>query len=1057
MKSYEQKLIIVLTIVFSFTFRVSNAQYSPTQKSLEKSDFQWPEGKKMGLSLSFDDARITQVENGIPLFDKYGIKVTFYVSPDDMLKKKEEWKKAAMNGHDIGNHSVFHPCSGNFKWTRPYSLEDYTLATMYSDLDSANKIIKDVVGVAPVSFGYPCGQKFVGRGTNVKSYVPLISAMFETGRGWRDEGPNDPAFCDMAQLTGMELDGKAFEEIKKLIDEAKSTGQWLILAGHEINVGGSATSRLSTLEAICKYASDPSNGIWIDNVHNIASYINKKRGETKSDELPAYLNPIFSIDKRVEDLLSRMTLEEKLGQLNMPWPGLMAQTIPGQIDTCRKFAEGKLLKNIGPAGGFWATSTLFKEGPGPQSEFLNELQKIAIQKTRLKIPLLFFEEGTHGMLAPRATVFPEGLAIGSTWNTDLVSKIYGVAAREARARGVHFLGTLVVEPNRDPRMGRNEEGYSEDPYLCSRIVESIVKGMQGEDISEKDKAISLLCHFPGQSQPVSGLERGAMEISERTLREVFLPPWIAGIKKAGALGVMATYPAIDGLPAHASEKLLTKILREELGFNGLVMCEGDGINILVYEKIVSTMKEAGELCLKAGVDVSIWYEDGYLNAMRENVNEGKVSMETIDRSVRRILKIKYLLGLFDDPYVDTDRAVRESDTKESRELALQTAREGIVLLKNEKNLLPLSKNIKSIAVIGPNADDERSQLGDYVNHPVTQQVITVLQGIRNKVSPQTKISYVKGCEIIGDARDISKKTLEELNESISLESARHNYVRPGTEQNEIKKAREAAKNADIAIVVVGENGEITNGEGHDIVSLDLTGYQEDLIKAVYSTGTPTIVVLINGRPLSIRWTAENAPAIVEAWMCGEEGGNAIADVLFGDYNPGGHLPITFPRHSGQLPVYYNYMPSKEYWVNGYHKPYVDMSALPLFDFGFGLSYTSFEYSNLKITPEIIGPDGEVNVSVEVKNTGKRDGSEVVQLYIDDLISSMSRPAKELKGFEKINLAAGEKKTVRFTLTSENLSFLGKYLEPVVEPGMFKVMVGSSSKDIRVEGEFEVKR
>jgi beta-glucosidase len=312
------------------------------------------------------------------------------------------------------------------------------------------------------------------------------------------------------------------------------------------------------------------------------------------------------------------------------------------------------------------------------------------------------------MLAPVATVFPEGLAIGSTWNTALVSQIYGVAAREARTRGVHFLGTLVVEPNRDPRLGRNEEGYSEDPYLCSQIVESIVKGMQGDDISANDKAISLLCHFPGQSQPVSGLERGAMEISERTLREVFLPPWIAGIKKAGALGVMATYPSIDGLPAHGSEKLLTKILREELGFNGLVMCEGDGINILVYEKIVSTMKEAGELCLKAGVDVSIWYEDGYLNAMRENVQEGKVSIETIDRSVRRILRIKYLLGLFDNPYVDPDRAVKECNTKESRELALQTAREGIVLLKNEKNLLPLNKDIKSIAVIGPNADAERN-------------------------------------------------------------------------------------------------------------------------------------------------------------------------------------------------------------------------------------------------------------------------------------------------------------------------------------------------------------
>jgi beta-glucosidase len=413
--------------------------------------------------------------------------------------------------------------------------------------------------------------------------------------------------------------------------------------------------------------------------------------------------------------------------------------------------------------------------------------------------------------------------------------------------------------------------------------------------------------------------------------------------------------------------------------------------------------------------------------MRENVNEGKVSIETIDRSVRRILRIKYLLGLFDNPYVDPDRAVREANTKESRELALQTAREGIVLLKNEKNLLPLNKNIKSIAVIGPNADAERNQLGDYNSRPVTQDVVTVLEGIRNKVSPQTKVNYVKGCEIIGN------------------------------ELNEINKAREVAKKADVALVVVGENGEVTNGEENDVASLDLTGFQEELLKAVYATGTPTIAVLINGRPLSIRWTAENVPAILEAWMCGEEGGNAIADVLFGDYNPGGRLPITFPRHSGQLPVYYNYKPSKDYWINrGWGKSYVDISAFPLFEFGFGLSYTSFEYSNLQITPEEIGPGGEVYVSVDVKNTGKRDGNEVVQLYIDDELSSMSRPVKELKGFEKINLAAGEKKTVKFKLTPEDLSFLDKNLEPVVEPGMFKVMVGSSSENIRLKGEFEVK-
>ncbi len=741
---------------------------------------------------------------------------------------------------------------------------------------------------------------------------------------------------------------------------------------------------------------------------------------------PVYLDSSQPIEKRVDDLLSRMTLEEKLGQLNMPYHSMMAKGISAKIDAVRKFAEGKLVPNIGPAGGFWAPTIMFKEGPRKQAEFLNELQKIAVENNRLKIPLLFMEEGTHGVLTPGTTVFPEGLAIGSTWNPELVKQIYSVVGKEGRTRGVHFLGTLVIEPTRDPRLGRNEEGYSEDPYLCSRIAESIVMGMQGDDLTSHEKAIALLCHFPGQGEPVSGLERGAMEISERKLREVFLPSWVAGIKKSGALGVMATYPAIDGLPAHVSEKLLTKILREELDFKGLVFSEGAGISIPVYEQIVSTMKEAGELCLKAGVDVSIWNEDGYMNAMRENVQEGKVSIETVDRSVRRILRIKFLLGLFENPYVDVEMAVKAANTKESRELARQTSREGIVLLKNEKNLLPLKKDIKSIAVIGPNADAGRKQLGDYIADTILQNIVSVLDGVRNKVSPQTKVTYVKGCDIIGNGL------------------------------NEINKAKAAAKKADIAIVVLGEDGERTDGEANDVANLDLTGLQEDLLKAVYSTGTPTIAVLINGRALSIRWAAEKIPAIVEGWMCGEEGGNAIADVLFGDYNPGGKLPVTFARHSGQLPVYYNYKPSKEYWIKTEKVNYVDMSSFPLYEFGFGLSYTTFEYSNLQIKHEETGPAGEVYVSADVKNTGKREGAEVVQLYFDDVISSMSTPVKQLAGFEKVNLAQGEKKTVKFKLKPEQLAFLDKNLEWVVEPGIFKVMVGSSSADIRLKGEFEIK-
>ncbi len=915
MKSFKQCLIVIMTISFSMVFSNSSSQDYLTNRSQERSAFQWPEGKKMAVSFTFDDARLTQIDKGMPLFDRYNVKATFYVSRDNMVQRLEGWKEAVRRGHDIGNHSLLHPCTVNYGWPPEAQLETYTLQRMKIELDSASVVIKDLLGIQPVSFAYPCGQTYVGTGVNTKSYIPLVASLFESGRIWLSEGPNDPVSCDMAQLTGMELDGKSFDQVKALIESAGKKGQWLILAGHEINNDGRQTSLLSTIEEIIRYAADPANGIWIDNVHNIASYVKEKRGEARYEVLPVYRNPMYLIETRVEDLLSRMTLEEKLGQLNMPAPGMITQGFDQQIDACRKFAEGKLVENIGPAGGIWAPTGLFKDGPRKQAEFLNALQKIAAEKTRLKIPLLFMEEGTHGLLTPGATVFPEGLAIGSAWNTDLVRQIYSVAGKEGRTRGVHFLGTLVVEPNRDPRLGRNEEGYSEDPYLCSQIVKAIVEGMQGDDLTSHEKAIALLCHFPGQSQPVSGMERGAMEISERTLREIFLPPWVAGIKKSGALGVMATYPAIDGLPAHVSEKLLTKVLREELDFNGLVFCEGAGIGIPVYEQIVSTMKEAGELCLKAGVDVSIWHEDGYMNTMRENVQEGKVSIETVDRAVRRILRIKFLLGLFENPYVDVERAVREANTAKSQQLALQTAREGIVLLKNEKNLLPLSKNIKSIAVIGPNADDAMNQLGDYTSQILTQDIVTVLEGIRSKVSSGTKVSYVKGCEIIGN------------------------------KLNEISKAKAAAKSADLAIVVLGEtsNRPGTNGEGYDVANLDLTGLQEDLLKAVYSSGTPTIVVLINGRPLSVRWAAENIPAIVEAWNCGEQGGNAIADIIFGDYNPGGRLPITVARHSGQLPVYYNSMPSKDYWIKeGWGaKGYADMSALPLYPFGFGLSYTTF--------------------------------------------------------------------------------------------------------------------
>jgi beta-glucosidase len=523
-----------------------------------------------------------------------------------------------------------------------------------------------------------------------------------------------------------------------------------------------------------------------------------------------------------------------------------------------------------------------------------------------------------------------------------------------------------------------------------------------------------------------------MEISERMLRETFLPPWVAGVRGAGALGVMATYPAIDGVPVHASGKILTGILREELGFEGLVLSEGGGISTLLYEGLAPGMREAGALALGAGVDVGISYEDAYMGALVESVRSGAVPESLVDRAVRRILRQKMRLGLFEQRVVDPERAAAVLHSPEHRALALRAALEGIVLLKNDQDLLPLGKDLREIAVIGPNADAARNQLGDYTAEVVLQDVVTVLEGVRAKVGSRAHVRHVKGCDVIGDATD------------------------------EIATAVGAARTADVAVVVLGENewhapGKTgTDGEGFDVASLDLTGRQEELLKAVHATGTPTVLVLVNGRPLSIRWAAEHVPAIVEAWLPGERGGEAVAEVLFGDHEPEGRLPITVPRHVGQLPAAYDSKPSKAYWIrDGWGKPYADMSPEPLYEFGYGLSYTRFAYSKLVVAPAAIARDGTVEVSVDVANVGRRPGKELVQLYLRDPVTSVVVPVKRLRGFEKVALGKGERRTVRFTLQGADLALLDAGLRWTVEPGAFEVAVGSSSRTLPLTGRFEV--
>jgi beta-glucosidase len=746
-----------------------------------------------------------------------------------------------------------------------------------------------------------------------------------------------------------------------------------------------------------------------------------------------------SRERRVEDLLRRMTLEEKVGQMNMPcvYERALGESGEAKREAVRRFAAGRQLAGLGPGGGFFTLpNTILHGGTRQQVEFVNALQRIAIEETRLGIPLLLTEEGTHGLMCSGATIFPEGPALGSSWNLDLVSRVYAAAAAEARAIGMHQIFTLVVEPIRDPRLGRNQEAYSEDPYLCARFAETIVRAVQGADVSAADKCVAGLCHYPGQSEPYSGLERGAMEVSERKLRNVFLPPWEAGIREAGALGVMATYPAIDGVPVHGSERILTDILRGELRFDGLVLSEGGGLETLVYEGIARDRKHAGELALGAGVDVGISYESGYMLDLIASVREGLVPEALVDRAVRRILRQKVRLGLFERPYVDLARAERTVHSPEHRRLALEAAREGIVLLKNQGGLLPLDRErVRSIAVIGPNADDARNQLGDYTAHTVLQEVVTVLEGVRKGV-PRSRIEHVRGCDVTGRATD------------------------------EIEPARQAAKRADVAIVVVGENewrarrGDErtgTSGEGFDSATLELTGMQEDLVRAVAETGTPTVVVLINGRALATRWIAEHVPAVVEAWIPGERGGEAIAEVLFGDTNPSGKLPVTIPRHVGQLPVVYDQPRSKAYWLaKGWGVRYVDLDPSPLFPFGHGLSYTTFDYSGLRLSAKQIGTHGQLDVTLDVRNTGKRAGLETVQLYVRDVVASVSTPVMQLRGFRKVALEPGAATAVSFTLTPAQLSLYDRQLRRVVEPGAFEVLVGASSADIRLSGSFEVR-
>jgi beta-glucosidase len=746
--------------------------------------------------------------------------------------------------------------------------------------------------------------------------------------------------------------------------------------------------------------------------------------------LPAYRNPDLPVEQRLADLLSRMTLEEKVAQLQGTWQNPNSRQDPNLMFVGEKGVFLPQRAAVALKVGLGEMSRPSENrGPRQMAEFTNTLQKWMKENTRLGIPILFHDECLHGHAAPKGTSYPQPIALASSWDPDLVRDVFSATAAEVRARGAHQCLTPVVDLARDPRWGRTEETYGEDPYLVSRIGVAAVQGFQGSGpFIDKAHVLATLKHFAVHGQPEGGTNVAPGNYSERVVREYFLKPFEAGVKQGHAQSVMASYNEIDGIPSHSNRHLLTDILRHEWGFDGVLVSDYFAISDLrTLHHVAATDDDAAKMALDAGVDVELPGADTFRDLV-EQVKQGHIAEATVNQAAAHMLREKFLTGLFEDPYVDPAYAEKITNSPEHQQLALQAAHEAIILLKNQGNLLPLDKTkYKRIAVIGPNAAEVH--LGGYSNNP--GRGVSLLEGIKHKVGPNTEVLYSLGCKITESLPDWDA-------DKVVLGDPRLNAQR-------IQEAVKVAQKADIAILVIGGNEQTSreawaaNHPG-DRDNLDLLGNQDDLVKAILSTGKPVVVFLMHGRPNSINYIAENVPAILDGWYLGQEGGTAAADVIFGDYNPGGKLPITVPRSVGQLPDYYYQKPSAK-------REYLGSTTLPLYPFGWGLSYATFQYQNLRTDPDSIGPEGETKVSVEVTNTGKVPGEEVVQLYIRDEVSSVTRPVKELRGFRRIALAPGETRTVELSLGFDELSFLDRDMRRTVEPGSFKLMVGGNSQDL----------
>ncbi|MEJ5229832.1 MAG: glycoside hydrolase family 3 N-terminal domain-containing protein [Pseudothermotoga sp.] len=753
-----------------------------------------------------------------------------------------------------------------------------------------------------------------------------------------------------------------------------------------------------------------------------------------------YKDPNAPVELRVKDLLSRMNLDEKIAQLGSIWS---YELVDENGNLSREKAEILLKNGIGqitrPGG-----STNF---PAKQvAEFVNQIQKYLIEETRLAIPAIMHEECLSGYMGLGATNFPQPIAMASTWDPELIERMASTIREDMRQIGIHQGLAPVLDVVRDPRWGRTEESFGESAYLVAKMGSSYIKGLQGEDIREG--IIATGKHFVGYGNAEGGKNWAPSNIPPRELREVFMLPFEAAVKEAGLLSIMNSYSEIDGIPCAASTQLLTEILRKEWGFNGIVVSDYFAIDMLrEYHKLARDKEQAAEYALQAGIDVELPRMDCY-KTIKKLVEQGLISESILNEAVSRVLRMKFLLGIFDKPYVETEKV----DLKKHYTLATEVARKSIVLLKND-GILPLKKDIK-VALIGPNASDVRNLLGDY---SYLSHIRVMLDNVNQTTFNAPKFNL----------KDVERSVAENINKIPSIVDAvkeeKVSFIHAfgcdvtSNSTEGFSDALKAVNSADVAVVVVGDRSgltkDCTSGESRDHANLKLPGVQEELVLEVAKVGKPVVLVLVSGRPYSLKNLIDKVNAIVEVWLPGEAGGRALVDVLFGKTNPGGKLPITFPRSAGQIPVYHDVKPSggRSHW----HKDYVDEQVEPLFCFGHGLSYTTFEFSNLTIEPQQIPVAGQVRIKVDVKNTGKIEGDEVVQLYLTREHASVTRPVKELKGFKRVTLEPSETKTVIFTVHTDILAYYNRDMKLVVEPGKFKVMVGNSSCDIKCIGEFEI--